>query len=236
MFKRKRIVTILKPDIQITRKKDLYYIQDNNNRLIRFKPWLGDSFSFLYDFFMNKSIFPKKFGGDIDKHYHILALELADTHGKNVLELATGSGSAVHFLNNDNKYIGTDISAGLLRQAVKRFRQSGFQDPEFYLVSSDNLPFADGIFDLCLCILSLNFFSNVKNALKEAQRVLIPEGILICSVPVPEKNIIQSTIRGTLHSESELKKICKNCGFFYEPIAVENGVLLYFKAIKKSFI
>jgi len=222
----------LKPDIQVTNKKGLYYIVENGNRLKRFKPWLGDSFSFLYDFIMTKSVFPKKFGGDIQKHYEILTQELADVHGKQVLELATGSGSAVYFLNSDNHFTGTDISAGLLRQAKKRFEKAGFSEPVFYVVSAEDLPFEDGSFDLCLCILALNFVQDVKIVFQEAARVLVPGGVFVCSVPVPERNHLQSTINGTLYSEEELEEISQENGFAFEQISGENGALLYFRAIK----
>jgi hypothetical protein len=99
---------MLKSGIRVVKKKDLSYIVERENSVKRFKPWLGDSFSFLYDFIMKNSIFPKKFGGDISKHYEILNQEMKEIHGKRVLELATGSGSAVNFLQNDNQYTGTD--------------------------------------------------------------------------------------------------------------------------------
>ena len=224
----------LKQDIQVINKKGLYYAVGSGNRLIRFRPWLGDSFSFLYDFIMSRSVFPKKFGGDIQKHYEILVQELADTHGRQVLELATGSGSAVHFLNSDNQYTGTDISPGLLKQAAKRFRKAGFPKPEFYVVSADDLPFESSSFDLCLCILALNFFKNVGMVFQEVGRVLVPGGVLVCSVPVPERSRLQSTISGTLYSEAELENICQEYGFKFERISCENGALLYFKAIKQG--
>ena len=178
------------------------------------------------------ALFPKKFGGDIQKHYEILTQELADVHGKQVLELATGSGSAVYFLNSDNQFTGTDISAGLLRQAKKRFEKAGFSEPVFYVVSAEDLPFEDGSFDLCLCILALNFVQDVKIVFQEAARVLVPGGVLVCSVPVPERNHLQSTINGTLYSEEELEEISQENGFAFEQISGENGALLYFRAIK----
>lgn len=119
-----------------------------------------DSLSFLYDLIMEKSVFPRKLGGDMKKHHDILRRELKDVHGKRVLELATGIGSAVNFLENDNRYVGTDITPGLLKKAVKRFRSVGFEEAEFYVVSAEDLPFDDDTFNLCLCILSLNFFNN----------------------------------------------------------------------------
>jgi ubiquinone/menaquinone biosynthesis C-methylase UbiE len=222
---------MLRSDFRVIKKKDLYYIYENENSVMRIKPWIGDAFSFLYDFIMKSSIFPKKFGGDINKHYEILSQEVKDIHGKRVLELATGSGSAVNFLPNDNQYTGTDISPGLLRKAVKSFRATGFKEAEFYVTSADDLPFEDNIFSICLCILSLNFFNEVEKVFKEIKRVLVPGGVFICCVPVPERNKLQSTIRGMLYSEEELAMICKDYGFKFESLPSKNGALLYFRAI-----
>jgi SAM-dependent methyltransferase len=222
---------MLKSGIRVIKKKNLCYIAESENSIKRFKPWLGDSFSFLYDFIMKSSIFPKKFGGDMSKHYGILSQEMKEIHGKRVLELATGSGSAVNFLPNDNQYTGTDISPGLLRKAVKSFRTAGFKEAEFYVTSADDLPFDNSFFSICFCILSLNFFSDVKKVFQEIKRVLVPGAVFICCVPVPERNRLQSTIRGTLYSEDELERICKEHDFRFESIPFENGALLYFKAI-----
>jgi SAM-dependent methyltransferase len=222
---------MLKSGIRVIKKKALCYIAESENSIKRFKPWLGDSFSFLYDFIMKSSIFPKKFGGDMSKHYEVLSQELMDIHGKRVLELATGSGSAVNFLPNDNQYTGTDISPGLLRKAVKSFRVAGFKEAEFYVTSADALPFDDNFFEVCLCILSLNFFNDVKKVFREIKRVLVTDAVFICSVPVPERNRLKSTIRGTLYSEEELERICQENGFSFESIPFENGALLYFRAI-----
>ena len=202
-----------------------------NGRIKRFKPWLGDSVSLFYDFIMAHAIFPKKLGAYIYRHYHILSQTLKIFHGKRVLELASGSGSAVNFLPYDNLYTGTDISPGLLRKARKRFKAAGFQGAEFYVTPANDLPFDDNCFDVCLCILSLNFFDNATKVFQEVKRVLSPGGVFICSVPVPERNACQSTIRGTLRSEAELVRICQAQGFGYESIPFENGSLIYFKAV-----
>jgi ubiquinone/menaquinone biosynthesis C-methylase UbiE len=221
---------MLKNDVQIVNKKELNYMVDSRGQIVRFRPWLGDSFSFLYDTIMKNSIFPKKFGGEMSKHYDILTRELKDVHGKRVLELATGSGSAVNFLAKDNHYTGTDISPGLLKRAVKNFKTAGFENVQFYVINADELPFDDNVFDLCLCILSLNFFSDARKVFQEIKRVLVPGAVLVCSVPVPERNKRQSMIRGTLYSEEELKTICREYSLKFESIPAENGALLYFRA------
>jgi SAM-dependent methyltransferase len=222
---------MLKNGIKAIKRKGLYYITHDGGKLLKFKPWLGDAFSFLYDFIMKSSIFPKKFGGDINRHYEILTSELNGVHEKRVLELATGSGSAVNFLPNDNQYTGTDISPGLLRKAIKVFNNAGFKNSDFYVTSADDLPFDDNLFDIVLCILSLNFFNDINKVLQEVQRISGPAAVFICSVPVPERKKTQSTIRGTMYSEEELGKMCGENGLVYEAIPSENGALLYFKAI-----
>jgi ubiquinone/menaquinone biosynthesis C-methylase UbiE len=221
---------MLKDGVRIIHKKGLGYTADDRGRVRRFKPWLGDSFSFLYDFIMKRSVFPRKFGADMGRHSEILARELKDVHGEPVLELATGSGSAVSFLPNDNQYAGTDVSPGLLRRAAKNFRAAGFEGAEFYVASAEDLPFADRTFSTCLCILSLNFFPDAGKVFQEVKRVLLPGGVFIVSVPVPERNRLKRTIHGTLHSEEELGRMSAENGFKFETVPAENGVLLYFKA------
>ena len=222
---------MLNNGIKVFKKNGLHYLVEDGDKLLQFKPWLGDCFSFLYDFIMKSSIFPKKFGGDMSKHYEILSQESKGVHGKRVLELATGSGSAVNFLPNDNQYTGTDISPGLLKKAVKNFRTAGFKNAEFYVTSADDLPFKDNCFDIVLCILSLNFLNDVKKVFQEIKSVSDKDAIFICSVPIPERNKLKSTIRGTLYSEEKLEKICQENGFSFESIPAENGTLLYFRAI-----
>ena len=207
---------MIKNEIQVVKKKGVHYVVGNDGALLKFKPWLGDAASFLYDFIMEKSIFPRKFGGDMDRHYAILGKELRGVRGKRVLELATGT--------------GTDISPGLLRKAVERFRDAGFTSAEFYVTGADGLPFDDNCFDVVLCILSLNFFNDIQKVFRELKRVAAPGALLLCSVPVPERNTVRGRIRGTLYSEDELRGICEGHGLSYEAIPAENGTLLYFRA------
>jgi ubiquinone/menaquinone biosynthesis C-methylase UbiE len=223
---------MIKSNLKFKLKNNINYIVRNGKKL-QFKPWLGDVFSFMYDSIMKNSIFPKKFSADIKKHYKILTEVLENIHGKKVIELAAGSGSAVNFLNNDNIYTGTDISSGLLKRAYKKFISAGFKNPEVYAAPADDLPFVNNSFDICLCILSLNFFENTEKVLREINRVLLPEGRFICSVPVPERKKNNSHIRGKLYTEEQLKeKLVKN-GFTFQAIRQENGALLYFSSGKK---
>ena len=229
---RRRKSEMIKNDFNMIKRNRINFIKENG-KIIRYKPWLGDFFSFLYDTIMMKSIFPKKFDASIDKHLQFLKKEYRNINNCVVLELATGTGNTSRLLPSDNKYIGVDISEGLLKIAHKNFIASGFKNFELFLCDAENLPFKDNYFDVCICNLSLNFFSDLQKVLIEIKRTLKQQGVFICSVPVPERNKKKSVIRGNLYSESDLKKIFEKNSFIFNPYIFDNGALHYFKAIRR---
>lgn len=218
----------------ITKKQGINYLIDGSGQIIRFKPWLGDIFSFLYDRIMEKSIFPKLFNGEIEKHFEILQSEFQQVHNLNIIEIATGSGTLSECLPNDNKYIGIDISKGLLKKARLRFEKSGFKNFELYNTSAEILPFSENTFDFAICNLSLNFFNDIDLFLQELRKILKVGATFFCSVPVPERKPERSKIHGTLYSEKELNEIFSNYGFNFESMPYYNGAVLYFTAILKE--
>ncbi len=215
---------------KLKKRRGIYYMTGLKGKVIKYKPWLGDMFSFLYDRIMEKSIFPKKFNGSIDKHLNILKEEFTDTHLKNILEIATGSGNAVEFLPCDNNYSGTDISAGLLRIAARKFNKHKFTKADFYICDASQIPIDNNKFDICICNLSINFFDNIRDFILEARRLLKPGGYLFCSIPLPEKKAPEVKIRGKLYSKQELKEIFTELDFRFESLNKENGALIYFRA------
>ena len=221
-------------DISIIKNQGINYLVEGNGKIKKFKPWLVDIFSFLYDRIMEKSIFPKLFNGDISKHFEILKREFKDIHDKEVLEIATGSGTISEVLPNDNKYVGIDISKGLLKKAYSRFKIKGFQNFELYNTSAEILPFDENTFDFAVCNLSLNFFDNIELLLHDLRRMLKTNSTFFCSVPIPERKPEKSKIRGTLYSEKELNEIFEKYDFDFESKPYENGAVLYFTAILKD--
>jgi ubiquinone/menaquinone biosynthesis C-methylase UbiE len=223
--------------VRFTKKNGVYYILDSKGKIKKFKPWFGDIFSFLYDSIMEKSIFPKKFTGSIQKHFKILKNEFQHIHNTNIIEIATGSGNAVEFLNNDNLYTGIDISAGLLSRAAKRFEQYGFQNDKFYIADACNLPFKDNFFELGICNLSLNFFDDIEIFISELKRVLIPGAVFYCSVPIRNRLKLGTKIHGNIYYDDELKELFKSHNFSFFKLPYQNGALLYFKTtLKAQFI
>jgi ubiquinone/menaquinone biosynthesis C-methylase UbiE len=219
-----------KVTIKIIRKDGIDFVLDNKGRIVKFKPWLGDLFAFAYDSIMQKSIFPKKFKGNISKHTELLKEEYKAIQNKNILEIATGSGFSSELLNNNNSYTGIDISVGLLKQAVRKFKAHQFTDAEFFVSPANDLPFSNQIFDIVICDLSLNFLGDLDSFIKEMKRVMKAPSVFYCSVPVPEKKDPKVVIHGNLYSENELKIHFEKFNFIFYPRPIENGALLYFNA------
>lgn len=220
---------MLKTDITTEKRKSVYFVYHKNRQVVS-KAWLGGMFAGFYDSIMKNSIFPKKFNASLDSHNRFLEAELQNIHKKHILELATGSGNISNYLPNDNQYVGTDISAGLLRIAGKKFKNKNFDSYELFVSPAEDIPVQDGFADICICNLSLNFFSDLGCVIEEIKRTLKHKGYFICTVPIPERNHKKNTIRGKLHSENELKQMFENAGFEYSAYRIENGALLYFKA------
>ncbi len=220
----------IKDSVKITSKSGINHLLDDNNKLIKNKPWLVDLFSFFYDIIMEKSVFPKKFNASIQEHYKILRQIFENISQKTIIEFATGSGDAIKFLNNNNIYAGVDISSGLLRLARNKFDQYGFITFELFSTDACETPFKKNNFDIAICNLSLNFFQNIDNFISELYRILKPNGIFYCSVPIPERKKSKGTIHGNLYKIDELKKMFINKNFSFKPFPYENGALLYFKA------
>lgn len=218
----------IKGSLKVIQKNNIYFALDNRGKIVKFKPWLGDIFSFLYDRIMEKSVFPKKFKGSISKHFQILKDEYNNIHEKNILEIAAGSGFSATLLNTDNSYTGIDISVGLLNRAVQKFNSFAFNDAEFYVASASDLPFKNEIFDVVICDLSLNFLGDLESFIKELKRVLKKDSVFYCSVPIPERKHSKVVIHGNLYSENELKTYFEKYNFIFTPKSFENGALLYF--------
>ncbi len=218
---------ILFPTIK---KGGINYLIDKNGRIRKFKPWLGDVLSFLYDKIMEKSIFPKLFGAKIETHFEILKHEFHQIHNRNILEIACGSGTLSDYLPPDNKYTGIDISTGLLKQAHQRLKKNAFKKYELFNVSVEEMPFSEDSFDFAVCNLSLNFFKDINLFLDDLARTLNLGSTFFCSIPIPERKPEKSTIRGTLYTETELHALFSEHGFEFESKQYKNGALLYFTA------
>ncbi|MEA2066874.1 MAG: class I SAM-dependent methyltransferase [Thermotogota bacterium] len=218
------------------KKKSNINILIEDEKLKKYPKAHGSTFSGLYDFFMEKNVFPKLFESDYKRHYEIIKENISEVKHNYVLEIAPGSCLTADYLDSTNFYCGVDISKRLLKKANKRLKNEGFKNYELFLSSADDLPFAEESFDFEMCHLSLNFFENLEKVIHEISRTLKKGGRFFCSIPVPERRSYEKAsrkrIRGTLHSEKQLKELFSNEGLKFSSLPYENGSLFYFIAGK----
>jgi ubiquinone/menaquinone biosynthesis C-methylase UbiE len=93
-----------------------------------------------------------------------------------ILEIGFGTGlNLAHYPQRVRKITTVDPNVGMHRRAQQRVRQSGIEVDQRVL-SSDQLPFADGTFDCVASTFTLCSIDNVSRALAEVYRVLKPGG------------------------------------------------------------
>lgn len=101
--------------------------------------------------------------------------------GERVLDLGCGNGRLLEIFKDKNiDYIGIDSSEKLIEIAKKKYPKAKFQKADAL-----NLPFPANYFDKVYSIAVLHHIPSVKfrlRFLKEAKRVLKPEGLLILTV------------------------------------------------------
>jgi len=99
----------------------------------------------------------------------------------NVLDLGCGNGRLLDLLKNQKiNYIGVDNSSALITLAQKKY-----PGVDFRTGNALNLPFPDNYFDKIYSIAVLHHIPSQElrlKFLKEAKRVLKPEGLLILTV------------------------------------------------------
>ena len=113
--------------------------------------------------------------------------------GMTVLDLGCGSGAFTTLLarvvGEEGKVYAVDIQSGMLRQLERKLAKAENLDitnVEVKQASAYELPFQDDSLDLVYMVASLQEISDRGKALREARRVLKPDGILAVTEFVPD--------------------------------------------------
>ena len=115
--------------------------------------------------------------------YNRIPLVIKD---KEVLEIATGPGLlAKHAADSSKSMIATDYSDGMIREALKGQYSNKLK---FEIADATKLPYKDNKFDVVLIANALHVMPSPDDAIKEIDRVLKQDGILICPNFVNHKN------------------------------------------------
>ena len=114
--------------------------------------------------------------------YHYVASQI-DLKGLKVLEVGSGRGGGSAYISkylNVSEMIGVDISPTAVELCNKIYNINNLT---FKLGDSENLPFDDNTFDAIVNVESSHCYASMSNFLKEAKRVLKPEGyFLFCDL------------------------------------------------------
>lgn len=95
------------------------------------------------------------------------------------LDVATGTGhTALAFAPHVAAVIGLDLTPQMLLPAARLAAEQGAKNVSFTIGDIDDLPFADGIFDLVTCRIAAHHFSDIGRFIAEANRALRPDGVL----------------------------------------------------------
>lgn len=131
-----------------------------------------------------------------------------------ILNIGCGVGSLEERLSPLN-IIGLDSSEEMLNEAGKRSNKT------FVLGDAGKLGFEDSSFDAVIFVTTLEFLPDYKRAIREATRVLEPNGRIVAMVLNPESEYFKNRIKreGSYFREAQhtdLKEIEEYISKFFE--------------------
>ncbi len=111
--------------------------------------------------------------------------------GQNVLDIGGGSGEPSLTISSvvgpTGSVMFTDPIAGMVEATHAEATRRGLTNIKFRQCSGDDLPFADGTFDVAVARLSVMFFANPAAGVGQALRVIRDGGLLAFVVWGPEE-------------------------------------------------
>ena len=117
-------------------------------------------------------------------------VELATLQGdERVLDVATGGGhTALAFAPRVREVVASDLTPNMLSAAGAFIRGQGVENVWFELADAEDLPFADGSFDVVTCRIAAHHFTDPAKFVAEAARVLKPGGRFLLDDNVAPEN------------------------------------------------
>ncbi len=142
-------------------------ISGSNQRYQR----LYDRFARFYDF--STWLYSRWKGMSVESRLREYLDELEITGESLVLEVSVGTGRNLRFLPRGAKFIGLDISWGMLKQC-QRNAEKWALEVDLVMSSAEQLPFKDEAFDVVFHFGGINFFNDKAAAIREMMRVAKP--------------------------------------------------------------
>jgi ubiquinone/menaquinone biosynthesis C-methylase UbiE len=158
-----------------------------------------------------------------------MLVEVAQLTGQErVLDAGCGAGhTALAFAAQGASVVAVDLTAAMLEQGRRLAAERGLTGVEFRLGDVEQLPFADGEFDLVVSRYSAHHWPHPQQALAEFRRVLRPGGRLLLADIVSFDALALDTFLQTIellrdpshvrdHSAGQWLALCAATGFTAE--------------------
>jgi ubiquinone/menaquinone biosynthesis C-methylase UbiE len=145
-----------------------------------------------------------------------------------VLEVATGPGYiAMAFARQTREAVGVDLTEAPLQIAEQKRLERGLDNVSFRVADAENLPFADGEFDVVVCRFAVHHFENPRCVLGEMARVCRTGGTVAVEDMIASEHRAHAEfhnrferLRDTSHARafpmSELLQMLADCGLEIE--------------------
>lgn len=164
---------------------------------------------------------PDAVAGDMERHYSpgrtweatARAMVQLIEPGR-VLDIASGDGVMAELLGLNAESIDcVDMSPKVV--SAGRSRVAEMPNVEFHAADMHDLPFADGSFDTVLMLHALTYSAQPENAIREAARVLAPNGRLVAATLKKHRYTDEVKLYGHLNNgfkETEVAAMAEKSG------------------------
>lgn len=149
-----------------------------------------------------------------------------------ILDIGCGSGANIErFLKmTHNRVFGLDYSLAAVEKSIKRNQKAiGQGRCEIILSGVSDMPFKNDTFDIATAFETVYFWPDFSSDLKEVQRVLKKDGVLlICNEAIPKKdderqNELIDLLDMNIYSKDQLEKYLRQAGFCEVEIFLNEG-------------
>lgn len=207
----------------------------------------GHPWAAVYDFFVERESLGRPigkllFGTDADLLYGEMQAVNDVPGGGTVLDIPCGGGVALRALSPDHdiRYVAADIAPAMLERTEQVAREHGLGQVETRIADAEDMPFADGEFDLCVSFAGLHCFPHPDAATREVARVLKPGGRFVGSVFLTDGSIrylpmiLAGRVAGVMGPSGgmdDLRRWIDDAGFADAQIE-RSGAIAYFDATR----
>jgi SAM-dependent methyltransferase len=156
----------------------------------------GHPWAAVYDFFVERESLSRPagkllFGTETKLLYDRMGAVDDVPDGGAVLDIPCGGGVALRALRAERelRYVAADIAPAMLERTEHVARRRGLDQVKTRIADAEDMPFADGEFDLCMSFAGLHCFPHPDVAAREIGRVVKRGGRFVGSVFLTDGNV-----------------------------------------------